>query len=55
MSGVILLVFIALIVAYFFARGRRKLNLPVNGKHWKTVIVAVVIVLAVAYAASYHR
>jgi hypothetical protein len=52
MSGLILLVFIAVIAAYFFTRGRRKLGLSVNGKHWKTAIVAVVLVVIVMYAAS---
>jgi hypothetical protein len=52
MSGVILLVFIGIIAAYFFTRGRKKIGLPVSGKHWKTVIVGVVLVVIVMYAAS---
>jgi cbb3-type cytochrome oxidase subunit 3 len=53
MTGVILLIFIGALVAYFFTRGRRKMGLSVNGKHWKTIILAVVLIGVVMYAASY--
>jgi hypothetical protein len=37
-----------------WTRGRQKLKLPVNGKHWGWIIVIVVVVLAIAYGASGH-
>jgi hypothetical protein len=54
MTGVILLIFIGALIAYFFSRGRRKIGMPFAGKHWKTIILAVVIIGVVMYAASYH-
>jgi heme A synthase len=51
MSGLILLVFIAVIVAFGFTRMRGKMKLGVTSKHWTTVIVLVVLVVLVAYAA----
>lgn len=53
MTGVILLVFIGAVIAYFYSRGRRKIGMPFAGKHWKTIIVGVVVIGAVMYAASY--
>jgi hypothetical protein len=53
MTGVILLVFIGAIIAYFISRGRRKVGMPFAGKHWQTIILAVVIIGVVMYAASY--
>ena len=51
MSGLILLVFIAVIVAFGFTRMRGKMKLGVTSKHWTTAIVLVVLVVLVAYAA----
>jgi Mg/Co/Ni transporter MgtE len=51
MSGLILLVFIGAIVAFFFVKGRKKLSLGVNGKHWITAIVVVVLVALMLWAA----
>ena len=54
MGGIVLLVLIGLIVAWLVTRGRQKMKLPVTGKHWAWIIVAVVVVLAIAYGASGH-
>ena len=50
----ILLVIIGVLVAWLVARGRHKMKLPMTGKHWIWVILAVIVVLAIAYGASGH-
>jgi hypothetical protein len=52
-SGLILLVFIAIIVAFFFTRARGKLKLPVTGKHWRGAIIVFVIIVLMLWAS--HR
>ena len=54
MSGLILLVFIAVIIAFFYTRLRGKMKLPVSGKHWKTAIILIVLVLLVSWAATHN-
>ncbi|MGH3300159.1 MAG: hypothetical protein ACRDOK_00530 [Streptosporangiaceae bacterium] len=51
-SGIILLVVIALIVAYAVARTRRRMGLLVTGKTWIAVIAGVVIVLLALWASQ---
>ena len=51
MTGLILLVFLAVIVAFGFTRLRGKMKLGVTSKHWTTVIVLFVLVVLIAYAA----
>jgi drug/metabolite transporter (DMT)-like permease len=53
MTGLILLVLIGVGVAWLFTSGRKKLKLPVNGKHWGAIIVLVVVLLALAYGATH--
>jgi hypothetical protein len=53
MTGLILLFFIAALVAYFVSRGRRRIGLPFAGKHWKTIIVGFAVVVVILYAAQY--
>jgi hypothetical protein len=48
------MVLIGVLVAWLVTRGRTKMKLPVSGKHWGWIIVAVVVVLALAYGASGH-
>ncbi len=55
MSGIILLVLIGLGVAWLWTRGRKRLSLPVNGKHWGAVIIVVVVLLALFYGASHTQ
>ena len=50
----ILLVLIGVLVAWLLTRGRQRMKLPVTGRHWAWIIVAVVVVLAIAYGASGH-
>jgi hypothetical protein len=52
-SGLILLVFIGFFVALFWNRGRRKLGLPVNGKHWIGVIIVFAVLVILAYGATH--
>ena len=52
-SGLILAVFIGIGVAWLWTRGRRRLGLPVTGKHWGAVIVVFVVIVAIAYGASH--
>jgi hypothetical protein len=53
-SGIILLVLIALIVAYAVVRARRRLGMLVTGKTWVVVIVGVVIALLALWASQTH-
>jgi len=54
-SGLILAVFIGIGVAWLWTRGRRRLGLPVNGKHWGAVIVVFVVLMVLAYGASHTQ
>jgi drug/metabolite transporter (DMT)-like permease len=53
-SGIVLLVLIGVLVAWLLTRGRQRMKLPVTGRHWAWIIIAVVVVLAIAYGASGH-
>ena len=55
MSGLILLVFIGIGVAWLWTRGRRRLGLAVNGKTWAAVIIVFVVLIALAYGASHTQ
>jgi hypothetical protein len=52
-SGIVLMVLIGLGAAWLWTRGRKRLSLPVNGKHWGAVIIIVVVLLALFYGASH--
>lgn len=54
MSGIVLLVLIGVLVAWLWGKGRKKMKLPVTGKNLIWVVIAVVVVLAIAYGASGH-
>jgi hypothetical protein len=51
-SGLILLVFIGLLIAYFASKGRRRLGLPFRGQTWFVVIAAVVLIGLMLWASS---
>jgi len=53
-QGIILLVVIALIIAYVVARTRRRMGLLVTGKTWLVVMVAVVIGVLALWASQTH-
>jgi len=53
-QGIILLVLIALIIAYVVARTRRRMGLLVTGKTWLTVVTAVVIGALALWASQTH-
>jgi hypothetical protein len=50
MTGLILLVFIAAVIAYVYVRFRGKLKLGVSGKSWIAPMVIVVIVVLMLWA-----
>ncbi len=53
-QGFILLVVIALIIAYAVARTRRRMGLLVTGKTWLVVMLGVVIVALALWASQTH-
>jgi hypothetical protein len=53
-QSIILLVMIALIIAYVVARTRRRMGLLVTGKTWLVVMVAVVIGVLALWASQTH-
>jgi hypothetical protein len=53
-QGIILLIVIALIVAYVAARTRRRMGLLVTGKTWLVVMAVVVIGLLALWASQTH-
>jgi hypothetical protein len=52
-SGLILAGLIGLIVAVLWQRGRKKMNLPIRGKHWLAVVIIVVILLLIFYGGTH--
>ncbi|HEY5361780.1 MAG TPA: hypothetical protein VIJ82_29535 [Streptosporangiaceae bacterium] len=50
--GLILLVFLGLLCAFFYTRARRRMGLPVAGKHWTTVIIGVVLIMLTVWVAQ---
>ncbi|MGO8957387.1 MAG: hypothetical protein ACLQFR_08485 [Streptosporangiaceae bacterium] len=53
-QGIVLLVFIALIVAYVVARTRRRMGLLVTGKTWLVIMAGVVIGVLALWASQRH-
>ena len=50
MTGLILLVFLGVIVAFGWTRLRGKMKLGVSGKHWTGAIIVFVLVVLMLYA-----
>jgi hypothetical protein len=53
-QGFILLVVIALIIAYVVARTRRRMGLLVTGKTWLAVMLGVIIIALALWASQTH-
>jgi hypothetical protein len=53
-TGVILALFIGALVAWGVGRARRKMKMPMTAKHYGWTIVAVFVLLAIAYGATGH-
>jgi hypothetical protein len=53
-QGIILLVLIALIIAYVVTRTRRRMGLLVTGRTWLMVMIAVVIGALALWASQTH-
>ena len=54
MTGLILLVLIAILVAFGYTRLRGKMKLSISGKHWLGPIVIVVILVLMLWASTTH-
>jgi hypothetical protein len=52
-DGLILAALIGVGVAWLFTRVRRRMGMPVNGKHWVAVTVVFVVIIVLAYGASH--
>ena len=52
-SGLILAVFIGILVAWGWQAGRKKLSLPIVGKHWWAVVIIVVVLLFLFYGSTH--
>jgi NhaP-type Na+/H+ or K+/H+ antiporter len=53
-GGIILELLIGVLAAWIFGRVRRRMKLPVTAKHYGFTILAVFVLLAIAYGASGH-
>jgi hypothetical protein len=53
-TGLILLAFLAILVAFFLTRMRRRLGLGVTGGTWAVIIVVFVIIVLGMWASSQH-
>jgi len=53
-TGLILLVLIAILVAFGYTRLRGKMKLSISGKHWLGPIVIVVILVLMLWASTTH-
>ncbi|HWG64565.1 MAG TPA: resistance to Congo red protein [Streptosporangiaceae bacterium] len=54
-NGLILLVFMALLVAFFWARARRRLGLTtMNGRSWLVLMAVFVLAVLALWAYSTH-
>ena len=52
MTGVILLLFLAILVSFFWQKLRKRSGLGVSSKTWMGVIAVFVLVVALLYASS---
>jgi hypothetical protein len=52
-SGLVLLALLAVLVAYFWTRLRRRFGLGVSGKHWTAAIVIFAMVVLALWANSH--
>jgi hypothetical protein len=53
-QGIILLVVIALIIAYAVTRTRRRIGLSVTGRTWIVVVLGVMIAILLAWSYQVH-
>lgn len=52
-DGIILAALIGVGVAWLFTRLRRRMGMPVTGKHWVAAIIVFVVLIVLAYGASH--
>lgn len=53
LSGLILLVFIAIGVGWLWNKGRKKIGFPANGKTWGIAVFVIVILIMLYYGATH--
>lgn len=53
-TGLILLAFLAILVAFFITRMRRRLGLGVTGRTWAVIIAVFAIIVLGLWASSQH-
>jgi len=53
MAGVILLFFLAILVAFFWTKLRKRAGLGISSKTWTGVIAVFVVVVALLYGSLY--
>jgi hypothetical protein len=53
-QGLILLGFLAVLVAFFLTRTRRRMGMNVTGRMWLTIMTAVVLIGLTLWAASHQ-
>jgi hypothetical protein len=51
-AGLILLVFLGVLCAFFVHRARRRMGLPASTRIWTTIVVGFVLIVLVAWVAS---
>jgi hypothetical protein len=52
-DGLILAALIGVGVAWLFTRIRRRMGMPVTGKHWGAAVVVFVVFIVLVYGASH--
>lgn len=52
MAGVVLLFFLAILVAFFWTKLRKRAGLGISSRTWTGVIAVFVVVVALLYASS---
>jgi cbb3-type cytochrome oxidase subunit 3 len=53
LSGLILLVFIAIGIGWVWNKGRKKIGLPANARTWGLAILVIIVVIMIYYGASH--
>jgi hypothetical protein len=51
-TGLILLLFLAVLCTFFVHRARRRMGLPTSTRLWVTIVTGFVLIVLVAYVAS---
>jgi hypothetical protein len=52
-TGIVLLVLIGIGAAWLWTGARKRMKLPVTGKHWGAVVIVVVVLLVLLFGAKH--